>query len=374
MADVRTNSANAFETVLTAEMGPTALVASLEAVLGLSVPTYLTFDPENALAHREYLFFDGAISGTDISTTALANRYLSGSVASSGITHPVGTVVRMTPTKQQFDDLHDRVDGRMSTGSHTKSVHDALGIGHASLSGLANDDHPQYHTDARGDARYLRQVGGTLTGRLTTAGIRQRFDPADFNVAPASYPEGVSIGNTGAALAGGPAGLGAGTILTVKYADTSIYQEVSNRASSTATVPRHWYRFGYQGATPAWSPWREIFPTQGGELYGFAERLNNLETVSGTVTLDFSQYSAYRVVPGGNITIAFAGLSGATAAGLNPVRSMTLIVTNSTYALAWPAGTRFAGGAAPALEGETWISIVARGGIVTVGNAWTGVA
>lgn len=37
---------------------------------------------------------------------------------------------------------------------------------HGALLGLADDDHPQYHNDSRGDARYLRLTGGTLTGNL----------------------------------------------------------------------------------------------------------------------------------------------------------------------------------------------------------------
>ncbi|HAO33197.1 MAG TPA: tail fiber domain-containing protein [Candidatus Competibacter sp.] len=40
-------------------------------------------------------------------------------------------------------------------------------IGHNALVGLGDDDHPQYHTDARGDARYLKLSGGTLSGAVT---------------------------------------------------------------------------------------------------------------------------------------------------------------------------------------------------------------
>lgn len=32
------------------------------------------------------------------------------------------------------------------------------------------DDHPQYHNDARGDARYLQLTGGTMTGPIVTTG------------------------------------------------------------------------------------------------------------------------------------------------------------------------------------------------------------
>jgi hypothetical protein len=40
---------------------------------------------------------------------------------------------------------------------------------HGLLTGLADDDHTQYHTDARGDARYLKLSGGTMTGDIGMA-------------------------------------------------------------------------------------------------------------------------------------------------------------------------------------------------------------
>lgn len=39
---------------------------------------------------------------------------------------------------------------------------------HSLLSNLTSDDHLQYHTDARGDARYLQLTGGSLTGAVTS--------------------------------------------------------------------------------------------------------------------------------------------------------------------------------------------------------------
>lgn len=44
-------------------------------------------------------------------------------------------------------------------------------IDHASLNGLEADDHPQYHTDARGDVRYYTkaQVDAGLAGKANTA-------------------------------------------------------------------------------------------------------------------------------------------------------------------------------------------------------------
>lgn len=38
---------------------------------------------------------------------------------------------------------------------------------HGALTGLGDDDHSQYHNDTRGDARYLKLAGGTVTGAST---------------------------------------------------------------------------------------------------------------------------------------------------------------------------------------------------------------
>jgi hypothetical protein len=39
-------------------------------------------------------------------------------------------------------------------------------IDHGRLIGLSDDDHTQYHNDARGDARYVSINGGTMVGPL----------------------------------------------------------------------------------------------------------------------------------------------------------------------------------------------------------------
>ena len=49
---------------------------------------------------------------------------------------------------------------------------------HGALLGLEEDDHYQYHTDARGDARYLQLSGGAMTGPL------ELFDDADDPMEP----------------------------------------------------------------------------------------------------------------------------------------------------------------------------------------------
>ena len=39
-------------------------------------------------------------------------------------------------------------------------------IDHGTITGLADDDHTQYHNDTRGDARYVKKAGDTMTGLL----------------------------------------------------------------------------------------------------------------------------------------------------------------------------------------------------------------
>jgi hypothetical protein len=54
---------------------------------------------------------------------------------------------------------------------------------HGSLSGLSDDDHPQYHTDARGDARYYTQaqVDSALTGKADTSSLSTVATTGDYN-------------------------------------------------------------------------------------------------------------------------------------------------------------------------------------------------
>lgn len=335
MADRRTNSANAFETVLTAEFGPTALTASLEVVLGLTTPVYLTFDPDNTLVHREYIYFDGSIVGNDISTTSLANRYLTGSVANSGITHPVGTVVRMTPTKQQFDDIHDRVDTRMATASHTRSAHDALGISHSSLGGLANDDHPQYHTDARGDARYVRNTGGTLTGAVLLP---------DGTVAAPSLGFSADTNSGIRRVAEDAVGLVAGGVDAAVVRTTDFHPGTTNvRDLGTATVR-----------------WRDLYLSRRLFLTAFREMTRALGAVAAgsTWTVDPALATMYSVdVSAGATTAAFA-------AAANGDSFMLRVYMSAAQAVTWPVGIRWRGGVAPTLEiGSNILSFWMEGGV-----------
>lgn len=102
---------------------------------------------------------------------------------------------------------------------------------------------------------------------------------------------------------------------------------------------------------------------------GYVEPLNNLDNVSGTVVLDFATHNVWRIVPTGAVNISFLNLPV-----VGNISSGTIIVANSSYAMSWPTGTKFANGAPPTLSGETYLSLLARSTHVTVGSAWTAVA
>ena len=122
MANRETEIANAYETSLTAEMGPNDTTATVSSTSGgPASPAYLVVEPENS-SRREVVFFDGSFSGTSFSTTTTNNRYLSGSASTSGITHPIQSIVRSAPLSQHVRDLNDRVDAEAVSPSHGHGV------------------------------------------------------------------------------------------------------------------------------------------------------------------------------------------------------------------------------------------------------------
>jgi hypothetical protein len=141
---------NAFETTLTAEFGPTDLTADVVAKGTLNSPTILVIEPDDD-AQREYVRFNGTFGASSFVTTNVSFRYLVGSAAPSGLTHPSGSIVRMVATGQAYEDLHDRIDAH-----DNKAAHDALNIDADTLDGLDStafvegSDHGKVEHDALG--------------------------------------------------------------------------------------------------------------------------------------------------------------------------------------------------------------------------------
>jgi hypothetical protein len=94
------------------------------------------------------------------------------------------------------------VSSAWTTNPDATSTYNILGGGvsdHGALTGLADDDHTQYHNDARGDARYLKLAGGTMTGKITLDG-----DPtANLHASTKQYVDAVKAGAIAFIIDGG---------------------------------------------------------------------------------------------------------------------------------------------------------------------------
>lgn len=176
-----TNTMNAFETTLSSTFGANDLTMNITEVAEFpAVPCYLVLDPLGDQAGREYIFFDGSASATSYTTTTLDNRYLERSSATGGLSHPAGTVVRMSPMQQHIDDLNARIDLRMETSEHTKGLHESLGISHDSLSDTnSGDPHTQYLTASRHNSlAHNDKLTVNPAGKKLTVGATQPTSPA----------------------------------------------------------------------------------------------------------------------------------------------------------------------------------------------------
>jgi hypothetical protein len=133
MADREASITNAFETTLASELGTTAMTMSLTSGTGLTTTGvdgfYLVVEPDSA-SQREYVWCTAVVTDT----VTIAERYLTGSAAGSGLTHPATSTVRMVVGAQAIEDLHDRID--------------AVDVDHDGLAGLLDDDHTQYLKEA----------------------------------------------------------------------------------------------------------------------------------------------------------------------------------------------------------------------------------
>ena len=120
MTAQETNLLNAFETTLTGTIGASDLTMTVNSVVDsasntLTAPCYLVVNPDSA-TNREVLLVSSINVGTKTLTiSAIGNRYLTGSAATSGLSHASGSVVRMSPLQQHIEDINDRVDTIMNS-------------------------------------------------------------------------------------------------------------------------------------------------------------------------------------------------------------------------------------------------------------------
>lgn len=87
----------------------------------------------------------------------------------TGEIHSVGE--KLAPVNADEVLIEDSADGYSKKRVQVGNLPSAAGVtDHGALTGLGDDDHSQYHNDARGDARYVNITGDTVTGDLAVDG------------------------------------------------------------------------------------------------------------------------------------------------------------------------------------------------------------
>jgi hypothetical protein len=247
-----TNNQNFFSTTLTSGVSSSDTTFPVASIGSLTTPCYLIVDPES-VTKREVILFDGVFGGASFVTSGVGKRGLAGS-ASGAQAHASGVAVESRPIQQHMEDINDRVD----TLDHG-----------ASLAGLADDDHTQYHTDARGDARYLNLsvvttkgdvVGATASSTLARLGVG-----ANDTVLTADSAEATGL-------------KWATVITTADRATFSGFVSETAGLSTNTQLPR---------PTGETNPQRTISlgMTRAGSIVGISASTDNART-SGTLTLE----------------------------------------------------------------------------------------
>ena len=205
---------NAFETTLSAVFNSTDVQLTVNATGNLagSGPVYVVINPDDS-AKREYIFIDGAITATTMSTSTVDNRFLAGSAASSGIDHSSGDRVRISPMSQHFDDLWNAigkvvdVDYSSGTAESIKFI-GPVDVNNQVLSNVPDPTNPQEpatkaYVDAKDIDDDLSISDGGVTGTVDldteTLTVQGTANEIDVNLVgdtfTVSQPTNVTIGN-----------------------------------------------------------------------------------------------------------------------------------------------------------------------------------
>jgi hypothetical protein len=125
----RTNASNFTRFTLAADTGPTSLTFDVGDTAGApDAPFYIVVNlRQDSL--REVVKVDSKDS-TTFTVDAIGNRYLEGSAASSGITHPTGSQILLAPVAQNLEDLWDYASPsllveNLVTANYTLALSDA---------------------------------------------------------------------------------------------------------------------------------------------------------------------------------------------------------------------------------------------------------
>jgi len=145
MTAQETSLLNAFETTLTATAGASDLTFTVNTVTDsagntLTAPCYLVLNPDSSTS-REVILVTSINTGTKTLTLDNINkRYLTGSAATSGLSHASGSTVRMSPLQQHIEDINDRVDALPTDSSTTTFTNKTIDADNNTISNLEVDN------------------------------------------------------------------------------------------------------------------------------------------------------------------------------------------------------------------------------------------
>ena len=318
MTAQETTLLNAFETTLSTTLGASGTTVTLTAVTdsasnNISAPCYLVIEPDSA-TNREYVLVSAVNIGTKTLTLGdggSSYRHLTGSSASSGLSHASGSTIRYVPMAQHIEDINDRVDtvineagtalnttlfldeDDMSSNSATKGVTQqsvkayvdtqltAEDLDTAGNSGTGSVDLDSQSLTVSGDGTIL---SSTASGQGITFSIADASTSAKGAASFSSDNFSVSSGAVTIKDSGVSNDELAGSIANAKLANSSI--TVTDGSSSTATA---------LGGTITFS--------------GTSNEVEVAES-SGTITIGLPSSITANLV--GNVTGNVSGTSGST--------------------------------------------------------------
>jgi len=177
MVAQETNLLNAFETTLSTTLGASGTTVTLTAVTdsasnNITAPCYLVIEPDSA-TNREYVLVSAINIGTKTITLGdggSSYRYLTGSSASSGLSHASGATIRYVPMAQHIEDINDRVDTIINSAGTavvtTGVVKDEDNMASDSATHLATQQSIKKYVDDNVTAQDLDTAGNSGTGAV----------------------------------------------------------------------------------------------------------------------------------------------------------------------------------------------------------------
>ena len=220
------------------------------------------------------------------------------------------------------------INGNSLLGSGDITISSGGGGGgvtdHGALTGLADDDHPQYHTDARGDARYSQLGHGHAIADVT--GLQTALD----GKAASSHTHAIAdVTGLQTALDGKAASSHTHTASQISDSTTvgrSVLTAADAAAARTAI-----------GALPAASP------ESTGAIYDNGSVRSNIVDVASGTNFDLSLGNYFIRTVAGNVTFTVSNAPASRA------YAFTVEITHTSGTITWFSGVVWPGNAAPVL-------------------------